>query len=95
MAALVVFGVKIPDAEAFKPYQAAGGKSLAGRNFKVLAGPAPNAILEGDNLEEVMILEFPTLAEARDWYDSPEYQHAISLRQPVSETFSFIVETRG
>ena len=95
MAALVVFGVKIPDPEAFKPYQAAGGKSLAGRTFKVLAGPVPNAILEGDNLEEVMILEFPTLAEARDWYDSPEYQHAISLRAPVSETFSFIVETKS
>ena len=95
MTAWVVFGVKIPDAEAFKPYQAAGGKSLAGRNFKVAAGPAPLAILEGDHLDEVMVLEFPSVEEARAWYDSPEYQHAISLRQPVSECFSFIIEPRG
>lgn len=93
-AAWVVFGVKIDDAERFKEYQAAGGKTLAGRNFKVVAGPVAQSVLEGDPLDEVIILEFPSVAEARDWYDSPEYQHAISLRAPVSETFSFIVEKK-
>jgi len=95
MAVWVIFGVKIDDAEKFKDYQAAGGKSLAGRNFKVVAGPSASAILEGEALDEVIILEFPSMEEARDWYDSPEYQHAIALREPVSETFSFIVEKKG
>ena len=58
-------------------------------------GPVAQAVLEGENLDEVIILEFPSVQEARDWYDSPEYQHAISLRQPISQTFSFIVEKKG
>lgn len=95
MSVLVVFGVRIEDAEAFKVYQKAGGKSLAGRNFRMLAGPAPDAVLEGPELDEVIILEFPSMEEAREWYDSDAYQEAIKLREPASRTFSFIVEKKG
>jgi uncharacterized protein (DUF1330 family) len=36
--------------------------------------------LEGPQVEGGAILEFPTLAEAKAWYDSPAYQEACQHR---------------
>ena len=36
--------------------------------------------LEGDALEGVVIIEFPTFEEAEAWYDSPAYQEAVQHR---------------
>ena len=49
-------------------------------------------LLEGTAIEAAAILEFPTVAEARVWYESPLYQHAAMHRRPGSEYRIFIVE---
>jgi uncharacterized protein (DUF1330 family) len=40
----------------------------------------PHEVVEGDTLEGVAILSFPTMAAARAWYSSPEYQAALPHR---------------
>jgi uncharacterized protein (DUF1330 family) len=39
-----------------------------------------------------VILEFPSLSQAREWYDSPAYKEAKALRQAASKGRLFIVE---
>lgn len=39
-----------------------------------------------------VILEFPSLARAREWYDSPAYKEAKAMRQAASQGRLFIVE---
>ena len=39
-----------------------------------------------------VILEFPSLSKAREWYDSPAYVEAKTLRQAASQGRLFIVE---
>ena len=39
-----------------------------------------------------MIAEFPTLEEARDWYDSPAYQNAAQHRHRGAVYRGLIVE---
>ena len=39
-----------------------------------------------------VILEFPSLSQAREWYDSPAYKEAKALRQAASQGRLFIVE---
>ena len=95
MPALIVFSLTIQDKQQFGEYQTAAFKTFAGVNFKMLAGPNPNATVEGEALDEVVVLEFPTLAEAEAWYHSPGYQDAIKLREPASKCSTFIVETKG
>lgn len=40
----------------------------------------------------LVIIEFPSLARARKWYDSPEYRPLIAERQAVSRTNFIFVE---
>jgi uncharacterized protein (DUF1330 family) len=39
-----------------------------------------------------VILEFPSLSKAHEWYDSPAYAEAKALRQAASQGRLFIVE---
>lgn len=40
--------------------------------------------LEGDWAGDVVMIEFPSRAAARDWYDSPAYQEILALRSDHS-----------
>jgi len=40
----------------------------------VLAAYGRYEVLEGSDLEGVVIVEFPSLEAAKDWYDSPAYR---------------------
>jgi uncharacterized protein (DUF1330 family) len=50
-------------------------------------------IREGDwKPERLVVIEFPSIEEARDWYDSPEYQAIVGLRTRNSETDLVFIE---
>ena len=41
--------------------------------------------LEGDAPDGMVLLQFPTIEDARAWYNSPEYQAAIPHRMKGAE----------
>jgi uncharacterized protein (DUF1330 family) len=45
-----------------------------------LAAYGRHDVLEGPEVEGVAIAEFPSLEEAREWYESPAYQQAAKHR---------------
>lgn len=49
----------------------------------VLKRPAPDGVL---------LPRFPSVADARSWYDSPAYQAALPLRQKAADYRAIIVE---
>ncbi len=49
-------------------------------------------VLEGAEFEGAVILEFPSAAEAKAWYDSPEYQAAAKHRFAGSRSRTFIID---
>ncbi|PLK46986.1 DUF1330 domain-containing protein [Uliginosibacterium sp. TH139] len=48
----------------------------AGHNPKPIAYYGEIEVLEGQPEESVAVLEFPDMAAARNWYESPAYQKA-------------------
>lgn len=48
--------------------------------------------LEGTWTGDLVIIGFPTLAEARAWYDSPGYQEILGLRTRNSDSMAALVE---
>ncbi len=81
MAAYIVFiREKTLDQSALETYWQETPATLEGRPIKVLAAYGRHLTLEGPPVEGVVIAEFPTLEEARAWYDSPEYQKAAQHR---------------
>ena len=73
-------------------YRKSVGASLAGHKLKALANYSPYEVLEGPAVEGVVILEFPTRAEAKAWYSSPAYQDAVKHRFLGADYSAIIVE---
>jgi uncharacterized protein (DUF1330 family) len=81
MAAYIVFTrEKTLDRSELEAYWAKVPPTLDGRPIKVLAAYGRHVTLEGPEVEGVVIAEFPTLEEARAWYDSAAYQEAAQHR---------------
>lgn len=70
----------------FSRYRALAPASLVGRGSVPLAQSRTGemAVLEGPEAEGVTIFTFPSMAEARAWYDSPEYQAARAARDGIA-----------
>ena len=51
--------------------------------------------LEGEAPEGVVMLEFPTIEDARTWYNSPGYQAALPHRLACAEWRTVLVDGVG
>jgi uncharacterized protein (DUF1330 family) len=48
--------------------------------------------LEGESPDGVVLLQFPTIEDAKDWYNSPAYQAAVPHRQKGADYRVVIVQ---
>ena len=81
MAAFMVFiREKTLDQPELEAYWAKIRGTLEGHPIKILAAYGRHVTLEGPEVEGVVVAEFPTLEEARAWYDSPAYQEVAQHR---------------
>ncbi|MGE5864069.1 MAG: DUF1330 domain-containing protein [Rhizobacter sp.] len=84
--------VDVADAEAYKAYVAANAQAFReyGARFLVRAGRFENP--EGTSRSRNVVIEFPSYQAALDCWNSPAYQAALRIRQPVSTGDVVIVE---
>ena len=80
------------DAAELGTYSQKVGGTLAGHPVSVLAAYGRQEVLEGPEVEGVVILEFPTFEEAKAWYDSPAYRQAREHRFRGADYRAVIVE---
>jgi uncharacterized protein (DUF1330 family) len=91
-AYMIFIREKTLDQAELQAYWAEVAATLAGRPLKVLAAYGQHVTLEGPEVEGVVIAEFPSLEEARAWYDSPAYQQAARHRHRGAIYRGLIVE---
>lgn len=82
------------DATELKTYSQKSPASLAGRTVELLAVYGRQEVLEGSQVEGVVVLRFPSFEEAKTWYDSPEYRDARKHRFVGADYRAVIVEGR-
>lgn len=93
MKAYVIVNVSISDPERYNDYIRAATPTVAahGGRYVVRGGRAEK--LEGDvSVNRIVVLEFLGYAEAKGWYESPEYQAALAIRQSCSTATLILVE---
>ena len=83
---------RITDPEEFKKYENSAGAASAGHPVTPLAFYGAVETLEGPPVDGAVILQFPTLADAKAAYDSPLYQEALKHRLKGAKYRVFIVE---
>ncbi|MDR0808928.1 MAG: DUF1330 domain-containing protein [Gemmobacter sp.] len=84
--------VDIDDPVAYEAYRQANAVAFEKYGARFLVRGGGQTVVEGKARARCVVLEFPSLAAARACYDSPEYQAAKALRDPVSIADLMIVE---
>jgi uncharacterized protein (DUF1330 family) len=93
MLAYLIAQVRVDDPDSYKQYAVRSPAIIAKYGGRILARGGALEILEGTSLRQrVVIIEFPSMDAARNFYYSPEYQEAKQLRMPGSDAQFLIVE---
>jgi uncharacterized protein (DUF1330 family) len=93
MPAYVIADVEVTDAERYGEYSAQVSATLEpfGGRFLVRGGATED--IEGDwQPKRLVIIEFPSMDAAHGWYDSPEYQAILGIRQSGATTRLILAE---
>jgi uncharacterized protein (DUF1330 family) len=93
MAAYAVFiRERLRDPKVIEEYNAKAGSSLDGHFVRVLAAYGGHENLEGAPIEGAVLLEFPTMAAAKAWYEGPAYREARELRFRGADYRAFLLQ---
>ena len=93
MAGYVVVEVDVTDSAAYEEYRKVVPATIAkyGGRFLVRGG-AIESKEGGWQPKRLVVLEFPSLEDARKWYASPEYAPALALRLKAARSKLLLVE---
>jgi uncharacterized protein (DUF1330 family) len=93
MAAYVIAEVDVTDPVAYENYRKMVAPTIQQYNGKFLVRGGRVESKEGGwNPPRFVIVEFPSLERAREWYQSPEYAPALALRLKASRSRLIIAE---
>jgi uncharacterized protein (DUF1330 family) len=85
--------VEVHDTEAYREYATRVPATVAAFGGEFLVRGGRIEPLEGDAPpQRTVVIEFPSLAQARDWYESDAYQALIPLRHAAAVTRNYLVE---
>ena len=93
MPAYLIAETDILDPEQYEHYKAASPGAIAAGGGRFLVRGGELAVLEGDwSPTRVVVVEFESLEAAKAFYESPEYQAAIKLREGAARFNMIAVE---
>jgi len=81
MAAYIVADIEVTDLEEYQRYGKQVPPTLEQYGRKLLVrGGQPETIEGGWNTKRIVIIEFPSVEQAKAWYKSPEYSAIAGMR---------------
>ena len=85
MPAYIIANVQVTDPVVYEEYRSRVPAVIAAYGGRYLVRGGQVEQLEGDaDPQRVVVLEFPSMAQLRAFYDSPEYRALIALRRRSS-----------
>jgi len=92
MAAYLIADVKVSDPEQYKQYQALSPGAIAAAGGEFLVRGGRHEVLEGTwTPHRMVVARFPTLEQARAFYDSALYLEARARRAGATEFFNMVI----
>lgn len=83
---------ELTDAEGIRPYSAAVEATFTPFGGRYVVRGGQRVSLEGTPAQRLVMIMFPSLAQAQAWYDSPTYRALRPIRQRSATSRVFIVE---
>ena len=93
MPAFLIADVEVTDPTGYEEYKKRVSVTIAAYQGRYLARGGATVVLEGDWLpSRAVIIEFPSVAQLKAWYDSPEYAPLKQIRIRTAKSRMVIVE---
>ena len=93
MAAYLIARVEVTNPNAYENYKKLAAEAIAKYEGRYLARGGDMETLEGDEeSRRLVIVVFPTLEQAKTFYDSPEYARAKAAREGAANGQFVIVD---
>ena len=93
MAAYFIVNIQITNEVQYQAYRSQVAPVVQKYHGKFLVRGGQHKVLEGDwNPTRLVVLEFPSMADAERFYHSPEYKPLLALRQSASKSSLVLVE---
>ena len=93
MPAYVIYEAEVVDAVGYEAYKTAAAASIAAAGGRyIVRGGAVEALEVDAPVGRTIVLEFPSMQVALDWYHSDEYTEVRKLRDGVAHARLFIVD---
>lgn len=83
MAAYFIANITVTDREGYQEYADRAPDTIAEHGGRyIVRGGGEHQVLEGDwQPDRLVVIEFPNREMAMKWYNSPDYQAILLLRQ--------------
>ncbi|MBI3376356.1 MAG: DUF1330 domain-containing protein [Betaproteobacteria bacterium] len=93
MSAYVIGEVEITDPQSYQEYAKRVPETVARHGGRYLVRGGAVETREGDwSPKRVVVLEFPSMDQARKWYDSPDYGPVLAIRLKAAKSNVIFVE---
>ena len=93
MPAYIIVNIEVTDPAGFERYRAAVPPVIAAHGGRYLIRGGDLHVMEGaPDWKRLVVLEFPSLAAARGFYDSADYAPLLALRLASSRNEMVMVE---
>ena len=93
MAGYVIADIEVLNPEGYRGYSSQVLETLTPFGGRFLVRGGASEVLEGDRQpHRVVIIEFPSVEKAREWYTSPAYKNLLPIREQHARSSLILVE---
>jgi uncharacterized protein (DUF1330 family) len=93
MAAYLIADIEVIDSAGFAEYQQKVSATIAAYGGRYLVRGGATEVIEGSwSPKRSVVLEFPSMAQLKTWYASPEYRPLIAIRERTTRSNLVVVE---
>lgn len=93
MPAYVIVEIDVHDPVRYEEYKQLAAPTVAAYGGKYIVRGGKVETLEGDwSPKRLVVLEFPSVDQAKAWLNSPEYRDARKIRHATATTQMIVVE---
>lgn len=93
MSAYVILDIEVTDPAGYEEYKKLAPAAVALYGGRYAARGAQAVTLEGDWApSRLVIIEFPSIEQAKAWLISPEYAPALAMRHQYAKSRTVVIE---
>src|SRR4029077_2572146 len=96
MSAYIIVEIEITDPVGYEEYKKQASDTVHRYGGKYIVRGGTTEVLEGNwKPKRIVVLEFPSVARAKEWLNCEEYREPRKLRHKTAKTNMLVVEGGG